>query len=89
MFMCYSPIPHFLLFVPNLELDCTGLKCPMPIVRLSRAMKEIEVGDTVTVHADDAAFPVDIESFVRMTGQRLETLTGPAPRHTAVILRLK
>lgn len=75
--------------VPSLELDCTGLKCPMPIVSISRAMRELGVGDALTVHADDPAFPADVESFARMTGQRLEAMTTSGSRHTAVIVRLK
>ena len=73
--------------MPNSDLDCIGLKCPMPIVRISRAMKDITVGDTLTVHADDPAFRADVESFVRMTGNSLQSFAESAGHRTAVIVR--
>lgn len=55
----------------TVELDCRGLNCPMPIVRLSRAMKELASGDVVHVQASDPSFRADLEAWVRQTGQTL------------------
>ncbi len=52
----------------NNELDCRGLNCPMPIVRVSQAMNKIEPGEELTVQADDPAFRADIEAWALMTG---------------------
>ncbi|HFE44979.1 MAG TPA: sulfurtransferase TusA family protein, partial [Nannocystis exedens] len=37
------------------ELDCKGLNCPMPIVRLSQAMRTLAAGESITIFADDPA----------------------------------
>lgn len=71
------------------ELDCRGMNCPMPIVRVSRAAKEIAVGDTLTVTADDPSFEADITAWVRMTGQHMLSFTTAGLDRTAVIERRK
>jgi tRNA 2-thiouridine synthesizing protein A len=50
------------------EIDCRGLNCPMPIVRVSQAMNQMEPGEELTVQADDPAFRADIEAWAQMTG---------------------
>lgn len=52
-------------------LDCSNLNCPMPIVKVAKAFKTLEEGDTLAVTATDPAFQADIEAWVRRTGQEL------------------
>ncbi len=52
-------------------LDCTGLLCPMPIVKTSKAMKELEAGQILKMIATDAGSPPDIEAWSRQTGNEL------------------
>lgn len=75
--------------MPNLDLDCRGMNCPMPIVRVSRAVKEIGIGDTLTVTADDPSFQADIEAWVRMSGNVLQGIAADGASRTAVIERRK
>ncbi len=56
-------------------LDVTGLSCPIPIVRISKAIKGISSGETLAVEADDPAFRPDLEAWVRKTGNRLVEFT--------------
>ncbi len=49
-------------------LDCSGLLCPMPIVKTSKAMKELQAGQVLKVIATDAGYPPDIEAWSRQTG---------------------
>ncbi|MDJ0522202.1 MAG: sulfurtransferase TusA family protein [Planctomycetota bacterium] len=53
------------------RLDCRGLACPMPIVRISQAMKTLAAEAILTVEADDPAFPADIRAWAQMTGHEL------------------
>lgn len=46
-------------------LDCKELKCPMPIVRLSKEMKQMTAGQTITVEASDPAFKSDIRAWIK------------------------
>ncbi len=52
-------------------LDCTGLLCPMPIVKTTKAMKELEAGQILKMIATDAGSPPDIEAWSRQTGNEL------------------
>ena len=49
-------------------LDCSGLLCPMPIVKTSKAIKEMQSGQILKVIATDAGYPPDVEAWSRQTG---------------------
>jgi TusA-related sulfurtransferase len=52
-------------------LDCTGMLCPMPIVKTTKAMKELQSGQVLKMIATDAGSPPDIEAWSRQTGNEL------------------
>ena len=37
-------------------VDCLGLACPIPVVRLARAVASVEVGSVVELLADDPGY---------------------------------
>ena len=54
------------------ELDATGLKCPMPVLRARRALKPLAPGERLLVRADDPASAKDFPAFCETTGHVLE-----------------
>ena len=50
------------------KLDCKGLRCPMPIVRLSQALRKMSDGERIEVEATDAAFEPDLQAWARQLG---------------------
>lgn len=52
-------------------LDCKGLLCPMPIVRLHRAIKEMGSGQVVLMEATDPGSIPDVTSWASNTGNPL------------------
>ena len=52
----------------TINLDACGLQCPGPIVKLSSALKEADIGDIIEISTTDPAFAGDIEGFCRRTG---------------------
>lgn len=52
-------------------LDCTGMLCPMPIVKTTKAMKELESGQILKMISTDAGSPPDIAAWSRQTGNEL------------------
>ncbi|HUS69726.1 MAG TPA: sulfurtransferase TusA family protein [Anaerolineae bacterium] len=52
-------------------VDYKGLFCPMPIVKISRAIKEIEVGQVLEMLADDPGSKADMQAWARSTGHEL------------------
>lgn len=53
------------------DLDCSGLQCPGPIMRVFNTINEIEDGQVIKVSATDMGFARDIESWCRRTGNTL------------------
>lgn len=51
-----------------MTLDCTGLRCPMPIVKLGVAIRQAPPGTRIEVSATDPAFEPDLEAWARKTG---------------------
>ncbi|MBE9569059.1 MAG: sulfurtransferase TusA family protein [Proteobacteria bacterium] len=56
-------------------LDCKGLSCPMPILKLAKAMKKLEVGKVLELQATDPGSKVDAPAWCNKMGHELlETL---------------
>ena len=52
-------------------VDCRGLSCPWPSMKLAKAIVEVVPGATVEVLATDPGAPADVETFTRRTGHRI------------------
>ena len=55
---------------PDLTLDCRGLRCPLPVIRLANGIGDVPVGGVVAVEADDPATRADVPAWCRMRGQQ-------------------
>jgi tRNA 2-thiouridine synthesizing protein A len=53
------------------RVDCLGLACPIPVVRLARAVAAVEVGGLVELLADDPGARVDIPVWCRLKDHHL------------------
>lgn len=56
---------------PDRLLDATGLKCPLPVLKARRVLRDMAVGEILEVRATDRAAPKDFRAFCDMTGDRL------------------
>jgi TusA-related sulfurtransferase len=50
-------------------VDSRGRRCPLPVIDLAKAIRDVAVGEVVTVLADDPAAATDIPAWCRMRGQ--------------------
>jgi TusA-related sulfurtransferase len=55
----------------DLTLDCRGMLCPMPIVKLSKAIKELESGKVLLLEATDPGAIADVAAWSKNTGHAL------------------
>lgn len=53
------------------EIDATGLTCPMPVLRLQKALRGLAAGARVTLHATDPMAAVDVPHFAAEHGHKL------------------
>lgn len=51
--------------------DLKGLLCPIPVVKIARAIKDVEVGQTIEAVATDPGVLADIPAWCRSTGNEL------------------
>jgi tRNA 2-thiouridine synthesizing protein A len=56
---------------PDQILDCSGLNCPMPVIKTSKTIKQLEVGQILKVISTDAGSEPDMAAWSRMTGHEL------------------
>lgn len=49
-------------------LDCKGLACPMPIVRLSQEISKVKVGEVIEMLTTDPGSLADVPSWAKSTG---------------------
>lgn len=67
------------------NLDCSGLRCPMPILKITKAMQEISSGQTLEVMASDPSFEPDINAWASKTGHTLVRLSKTGDAFSALI----
>ncbi|PLW94005.1 MAG: hypothetical protein C0592_04360 [Marinilabiliales bacterium] len=67
----------------TMTLDCKGLSCPMPMMKLSKAMKGLNSGDVLEMLGTDPGTKSDLPHWCEKTGNELlsqEDLEGGVTR---------
>jgi tRNA 2-thiouridine synthesizing protein A len=54
---------------PALTLDALGKKCPIPIIMLADRIRDVPVGQTIAVLADDPAAKTDLPAWCALKSQ--------------------
>ena len=65
------------------DLDCTGLACPGPIMRLTKTMLTMAPGDEVLAHVSDPGFALDAPAWAQRNGHQLVEITPEGPGYAA------
>ena len=55
----------------DLEIDLRGLRCPLPVLRVKKALGEIPPGGVLRVFATDPGAKEDIPAFLKQSGNEL------------------
>ncbi|TXH38566.1 MAG: sulfurtransferase TusA family protein [Rhodospirillaceae bacterium] len=51
--------------------DARGMKCPLPVLKARRLLRDMEPGDILEIQATDPGAPADFIHFSETTGNRL------------------
>jgi tRNA 2-thiouridine synthesizing protein A len=51
--------------------DARGMKCPLPVLKARRLIREMTPGEILEVQATDPGAPADFEHFCQTAGHRL------------------
>ena len=71
------------------KLDATGLFCPEPVFRTKIEIERMQVGEIITVSADDPAAEDDISRWVTKSGHDLMKLSKDGNVITFQIKKVK
>jgi tRNA 2-thiouridine synthesizing protein A len=52
-------------------MDLKGLPCPMPVVKVSKGIKEIEVGQVIEAQTTDPGALTDFPAWARTSGNEI------------------
>jgi tRNA 2-thiouridine synthesizing protein A len=55
----------------DITLDVRNLNCPLPVLKLKRAIADLKKGGTIEVLATDPGADADFEAFCSTTGHAL------------------
>jgi tRNA 2-thiouridine synthesizing protein A len=56
---------------PDAILDTTGLRCPLPVLKLRKAMRNLPPGGRLLMLATDPGARADVADFCAASGNRL------------------
>ena len=56
------------------RLDLSGLKCPLPALKVRKALRSLAPGERLEVRCTDPLAAIDIPHLVASTGDRLEAI---------------
>ncbi|HVP21587.1 MAG TPA: sulfurtransferase TusA family protein [Anaerolineaceae bacterium] len=57
--------------IPDQTLDCSGLACPMPILKTKKAIDGLQVGQILKMIATDPGSTSDMNAWTQKTGHQL------------------
>ncbi len=55
----------------EVELDTSGLRCPLPLLKAKQALNKVAVGQCVKVVATDSGSMRDFKAFAELSGHSL------------------
>jgi tRNA 2-thiouridine synthesizing protein A len=70
-------------------LDCSGLACPMPILKTKKAVDAMKVGQVLKMIATDPGSVPDVNAWTSKTGHTLLSHEEHAGTYTFYIKKVK
>jgi tRNA 2-thiouridine synthesizing protein A len=70
-------------------LDCTGLACPLPVLKTSQAIKKLAQGQVLELLATDPGVEPDMKAWTSRTGHELLAISRQDDVFHVLIRRVK
>ena len=67
------------------ELDCSGLSCPMPVLKTKKKLDEMESGQVLKMISTDAGSKADVGALIRRTGHEMLDTIEESNKFTFII----
>ncbi|MCA9913232.1 MAG: sulfurtransferase TusA family protein [Anaerolineae bacterium] len=72
-------------YEPTQVLDCSGMSCPLPILKTKKAVDALEVGQILKMIATDPGSKSDMEAWTNKTGNKLLEYQQDGDKHVFFI----
>ena len=73
----------------DVELDCKGLSCPMPVLKTKKELDKMTVGQVLKMISTDAGSKSDVAALVKRTGHELMNVEEAGNEFTFFIKKMK
>jgi tRNA 2-thiouridine synthesizing protein A len=73
----------------NMTLNLEGLMCPIPVVKVSKAVKDLPIGGVLAATATDPGVLADIPAWARTTGNEVIKIERDGKLVKFLVRRLK
>jgi len=74
---------------PDQVLDCSGLACPMPILKTKKAIDSLQIGQVLKMIATDPGSTSDMDAWTQKTGHQLVASEQEGGKFIFYIKRMK
>jgi tRNA 2-thiouridine synthesizing protein A len=70
-------------------LDCSGMACPMPILKTKKAVDALQLGQVLKMIATDPGSTSDMQAWTEKTGHQLVASENEGEKFIFYIKRMK
>jgi tRNA 2-thiouridine synthesizing protein A len=70
-------------------LDCSGMACPMPILKTKKAVDALQIGQVLKMIATDPGSVSDMTAWTSKTGHELVAHEMEGPKYVFYVKRTK
>lgn len=69
------------------HLSVNGTCCPVPLVKLSQAMNELNTGQILSITGDDPVFEVGVTDYCQANGYEILDITNQTGREVNIVIK--
>jgi tRNA 2-thiouridine synthesizing protein A len=74
---------------PDQTLDCSGLACPMPILKTKKAVDGLQIGQILKMIATDPGSTSDMNAWTQKTGHQLVASEQEGGKYIFYVKKMK
>jgi tRNA 2-thiouridine synthesizing protein A len=77
------------MIVVDAKIDCLGLFCPIPILKMREAIKSLGPGQVLEMTSDDPASDADVRAWSAKTGHELLEVDRDGPVYRFLVRKTR
>ncbi|MDR3394413.1 MAG: sulfurtransferase TusA family protein [Parasulfuritortus sp.] len=70
------------------HLDVCGVCCPLPLIQLAKAVKELDLGQTIEIIGNDPIFETSVRDFCQANGHTILDVRQGDNRKISILIQV-